>query len=67
GLPLGAAINAAFLKSFTTENMAFRAILPAWVFIFISVLVLALVLLSVWTGGRRLARMSLPEATKARE
>jgi putative ABC transport system permease protein len=67
GLPLGAEINAAFLKSYTTENLAFRAILPPWVFVVIILLVMALVLLSVWTGGRRLARMSLPEATKARE
>lgn len=67
GLPLGALLNKAFMASFQTENMSFRALLPPWVFIVTSVIVLGLVLLAVHSGARRLAAMSLPEATKARE
>jgi len=67
GLPLGAFLNKAFMASFQTESMSFRALLPPWVFIVSALLILALTFLSVRVGARRLATMSLPEATKAQE
>jgi putative ABC transport system permease protein len=67
GIPVGAAVNTAFLNSFATDNMAFRTELPPWVHVTTAALVLALVSYSSWAGMRRLRRMDLSEATKARE
>ncbi len=67
GLPLGAALNTAFLGAFQTESMAYRSYLPPWVFVASSLLVFALVGGSTYAGARRLGRMDLAQATKARE
>lgn len=67
GLPLGAALNTWFISSFTTENMAFRAILPPWVHLTAVLIVFGLVALSSYGGMRRLRAMDLSQATKARE
>ncbi len=67
GIPLGSFLNALFLKSFETENMAFRAILPLWVHATTVALVIALVAFSSYIGLRRLRAMDLSQATKAHE
>ena len=67
GIPLGVVLNSLFMKSFATENMQFRAILPPWVFVTTTLIVFALVALSAYAGLRRLRAMDLAQATKARE
>ncbi len=67
GIPIGVALNSAFISSFTTENMAFRPILPPWVHLTAVLVVFGLVALSAYGGMRRLRAMDLPQATKARE
>ncbi|MFQ6131162.1 MAG: ABC transporter permease [Armatimonadota bacterium] len=67
GIPLGKYLNTLFIASFTTENMAFRAILPPWIHLTAIMIVFGLVALSSYAGMRRLRTMDLPQATKARE
>ncbi len=67
GLPLGACLNSLYIRSFSTEHMALRPILPFWVFVVATLLVFAFVALSSYTGMRRLRDMDLSQATKARE
>ncbi len=67
GLPMGAAVNTAFINSFSTDNMAFPTDVPLWVHLAATALVLALVSYSSWMGMRRLRGMDLSQATKARE
>ncbi len=67
GCPAGAVLNEAYMASFTTENMSFRAILPPWVFIVTAAILFGLVALSARTATRRLAALDLSQATKARE
>ena len=67
GIPLGSALNTLFLKSFETENMAFRPIVPLWVHVTTIALVFALVAFSSYVGMRRLRAMDLSQATKAHE
>ncbi|NIN12873.1 MAG: hypothetical protein GTN62_13215, partial [Gemmatimonadales bacterium] len=51
----------------TTESLAFRAILPPWIYLTTVFMVYALVGLSSWGALRRLRTMDLAQATKARE
>jgi putative ABC transport system permease protein len=67
GIPLGSVLNTLFLKSFETENMAFRAILPLWVHATTVAVVFVLLVFSAYVGMRRLRAMDLSQATKAHE
>jgi putative ABC transport system permease protein len=67
GLPLGVTLNKLFIASFTTENMAFRPILPCWVYVVTVLIVVGLVAFSSYSGMRHLRGMDLAQATKARE
>ena len=67
GIPFGVWLNDAFIGSFTTESMSFRAILPWWVFVTTVGVVVGLTALSSYRGMRYLQRMDLAQATKARE
>lgn len=67
GAPLGKWLNSLFIQSFSTESMAFRPILPLWVYAATVFMVYALVGLSSWGALRRLRAMDLAQATKARE
>jgi putative ABC transport system permease protein len=67
GIPLGVLLHTLFIKSFETENMAFRTYLPPWVHVTTVVIVFGLVLFSSYVGMRRLRGMDLSQATKAHE
>lgn len=67
GIPLGKWLNHLYIQSFTTESLAFRAILPLWIYFTTAGIVYALVGLSSWSALRRLRGMDLAQATKARE
>ncbi len=67
GIPLGVFLNSLYMSSFSTENMAFRAILPWWVYVTTVLIVAGLVALSSYAGMRRLRSMDLSQATKAQE
>jgi len=67
GIPLGKALNALYMQSFATENMAFRAIVPWWVYLVTIMMVYGLVALSSYGAMRRLRSMNLAQATKAAE
>jgi len=67
GVPLGKWLNYLYMQSFTTESLAFRAILPLWIYAATIALVYALVGLSSWGTLRRLHAMDLAQGTKASE
>ena len=67
GIPLGKALNVLYMQSFATENMAFRAIVPWWVYLVTIVMVYGLVALSSYGAMRRLRAMNLAQATKGAE
>jgi len=67
GIPLGIALNSAYMASFTTDNMSFRAILPLWVHIVTACIVYGLVGISTWISTRRMRKTNLAQATKAGE
>jgi putative ABC transport system permease protein len=67
GIPLGKWLNQLYIQSFTTESLAFRAIVPPWIYFATVFIVYALVGLSSWGALRRLRTMDLAQATKARE
>ena len=65
--PLGRCSTTAFLGAFQTESMAYRSYLPPWVYVTSAMMVFALVGASTYAGARRIGRMDLAQATKARE
>lgn len=67
GLPLGVKLNELFAASYATDYMEMRAFLPLWVHVTAAAVVFALVALSAALGTRRLRRLDLAQATKARE
>ncbi len=67
GLPLGAILNKLFLSGYQTENIAFRAFLPWWVYVITILIVLLLAVFSAYLGHRRLQSLDLAQATKALE
>jgi putative ABC transport system permease protein len=67
GIPLGAYLNSFFMRSFETDSMAFRAILPWWTHAATVATVFALVAVSAYSGMRRLRAMNLAHATKSPE
>ncbi len=67
GIPLGKWLNHLYIQSFSTESLAFRAVLPLWIYVATVLMVYVLVGLSSWGALRRLRSMDLAQATKAGE
>jgi putative ABC transport system permease protein len=67
GLPLGSALNTAYISSFQTDATAYRAFLPPWVHVVAALSVLGLVAFSSYLAMRRLRALDLSQATKAGE